>query len=529
METRIGRKKKAKQKGCFKMKKSFARLTALCLAAMVALGAAGCGKEQKEAKQAKKAVAAEPKKEEETQKPTDALQTAVILADGAPEIQAEAAMLIEASSGTVLYEKNPTQKMYPASMTKMLTALVTLDYFQPDDLIEVGSEINEISLDSSKAGHRLGETLTIRNALRGLIIPSGNDSANVIAAAVAKKVEKDDTMTFGKCEVIFTDLMNKKAEELGAINSHFANAHGYHSEDHYTCAHDLALIGKAFMENETLASIAKEKNYSGNGAEDLAKDASAKTQEYHWRSHNLLITDGEYNYPYAIGIKTGFTNEAGDCVTAAAEKNGEELIAVIFHSEDPNRWLDARNLFDYGYNQYERLTIAKAKESIAEAALTRHKKSEGNTLPVIFKKEVVALLPKEAAADIKLNINYDDTYAVTDKEGKISLKAPIEKGAKLGTAIYEVQGKTILEAPVYAGRAVSKGTIFNLIGDFFQNLFTLKGLIQLAAVLIVLGVIFLIVKLIRGRRSRHSYGFGASRRSSLSFGGSRRGRRKRRF
>lgn len=526
METGIGRKKKKeKQKGCFKMKKSFAKLTALCLAAAVAFGAAGCGKDKKEAQQEDKVTSADGEKEKETQKEADALQTAVMLADGAPELQAEAAILIEASSGTILYEKNPTQKMFPASMTKMLTALVALDYFQPDDLIEVGTEINEISLDSSKAGHELGETLTVRNAIRGLIIPSGNDSANVVAAAVAKKVEKDDSMTFGKCEVIFTDLMNKKAEELGATNSHFANAHGYHSEDHYTCAHDLALIGKAFMQNETLAGIAKEKSYSGNGAEGLAKDDAVKTQEYNWRSHNLLITDGEYNYPYAIGIKTGFTNEAGDCVTAAAEKNGEELIAVIFHSEDPNRWLDAKNLFDYGYKQYERITVAKAEEAIAEAALTKHKKSEGNTVPVVFKKEVVALLPKATAEDMKLSVAYNDTYAVTDKEGKVSLKAPIEKGAEIGTATYEVNGKTVLEAPVYAGREVSKGTIFSAIGDFFKNLFTLKGLIKLVVVILVIGIILLIIKFINGRRNRNSYSFGSSRRSSLSMGGGRRGRR----
>ena len=164
------------------MKKSFAKLTALCLAAAVAFGAAGCGKEQD-----KNAVAADDTKEDKkTEKAADALQTAVMLAEQAPELQAEAAILIEASSGTILYEKNATQKMYPASMTKMLTALVALDYFKPEDLIVVGSEINEVSLDSSKAGHELGETLTVENAIRGLIIPSGNDSANVVAAAVAK-------------------------------------------------------------------------------------------------------------------------------------------------------------------------------------------------------------------------------------------------------------------------------------------------------------------------------------------------------
>ena len=118
------------------MKKSFAKLPALCLAAAVAFGAAGCSKEKKETQQDKNAVAADDTKEDKkTEKAADALQTAVMLADQAPELQAEAAILIEASSGTILYEKNATQKMYPASMTKMLTALVAVDYFKPEDLI----------------------------------------------------------------------------------------------------------------------------------------------------------------------------------------------------------------------------------------------------------------------------------------------------------------------------------------------------------------------------------------------------------
>ncbi len=219
-------------------------------------------------------------------------------------------------------------------------------------------------------------------------------------------------------------------------------------------------------------------------------------------------------------------------MTAAAEKDGEELIAVIFKSEDPNRWLDAKNLFEYGYNQYEKITVAKAEEAIADAPLTKHKKSEGNTVPVVFQKEVTAILPKDTAKDMKLTVSYNDTYAVTDKEGNVSLKAPIEKGAEIGTATYEVKGKTVLEAPVYAGRDVSKGTIFSAIGDFFKNLFTVKGLLKLVIVIIVIAIIILIIKFINGRRNRRGYSFGSPRRSSgLSFGGGRRRRRggRRRF
>ena len=516
------------------MKKSFAKYIALFLTAAVALGAAGCGKGEEDQQVENAAVNGETEQaegaEEEVQEPqngAEALQTAFVMADGVPDITASAAILIEESTGTILYEKNAEQKMYPASMTKVLTALVALDYFQPEELVTVGTEINEVSLDSSKAGHQVGETLTMKNIIRGLIIPSGNDSANVVAAAVAKRAENNDTLSFSQCEAVFTDLMNQKAEELGAVNSHFSNAHGYHAEDHYTCAKDMALFSKAFMENATLAEIANEKSFSGNGADNMFDDnAEIKTQDYVWRSHNLLITEGEYNYGYAIGIKTGFTDEAGDCLTAAAKKDGETLISVIFNSEDPNRWLDAKNLFEYGFNGYAKTELAKAGAAIEEVPLTKHKKTEGSTLAVVYQEDLVTYLPESAANTLHMTVTYDEAYAVEDKEGNISLKAPIEKGTKIGTASYEVNGKTVLEAPVYAGRDVAKGTIFSSIAYFFQNLFTLKGLLTVVIIVAVCAVLFVLIRLIGGRRRRNRGGYTFSSSSRLSLGGRRTKRRR---
>lgn len=506
------------------MKKSFARYIALFLAATVAFAAAGCGKDKEKNQPAEGTDVQAQQAQQET--PKEALQLAYVVADSAPALEAPAAILIDGETGTILYEKNPKQKMYPASMTKILTALVAMDYFKPEELITVGTEINEVSLDSSKAGHQAGESLTVKNLIRGLIIPSGNDSANVIAAAVAKKVENDENLSFSRCETIFTDLMNKKSAELGAVNSHFTNAHGYHDENHYTCAYDMALFSKAFMANKTLAEIANEKSFSGNGADNmLANNESTKTQDYAWRSHNLLITDGEYNYGYAVGIKTGFTDEAGDCVAAAAKKDDSTLIAIIFHSAEPHRWEDAKNLFEYGFNSYVKTELAKAGTALAEMPLVKHKKTEGNTLPVVYEEDLVVYLPKDAADALKLHLTYDEPYAATDKEGDISLKAPIEKGAKIGMASYEINGKTAFEAPVYAGRDVSKGTIFSSIAYFFKNLFTLKGLLTLLMIIVIAVVIFLLIRFIRGRRYRGGYGF---RSSGIRLGG-RRGRGRRRF
>lgn len=538
------------------MKKNSKRILTFFLAAVLCFGAAACGKDdadqtdsqnttenieggettenpEQAADQQTQSETDENSTEDPTQNNTETvsnnigLQTAWVNAEGSPVLTAASGILVEANTGTILFEKDAKAKMYPASMTKVITALVVMDYFKPDELITVGTEINEVSLDSSKAGHILGETLTVKNALRGLIIPSGNDSANVLAAAVAKRAEGDDSLNFARCEAVFTDLMNQKAKELGAVNSHFTNAHGYHDENHYSCAYDMALFATAFMENETLAEIAAEKGFSGNGADNMfAEDSEMITQDYAWVSHNLLITDNEYQYAYATGIKTGFTDEAGDCLTASAEKDGTSLIAVIFQSEDPARWQDATNLFEYGFNNYIRKELGTAGTAVAEIPLTKQNKLQGDTIPLVFEETKVAYLPAEAADKITSEVQINENYRAEDKEGTVQVKAPVEKGAEVGSILYSVDGKQVAEETLYAGIDVEKGGIFSNIQYFFKslfsNIFSLKGLIVILILVVVAAVVYFILRHMRygGRRRRNrGYTFKTSP-------GRRRGRRR---
>lgn len=518
------------------MKKQFCKKIVLLLAMTLALGVAGCGKDEEplsgnaagsenmestaDAETTKNTTTDAQPLEATGEGETPMLQTAFIQADNAPDVSAQTAILVERSTGTILFEKNAKDKMYPASMTKMITALVTMDHFKPDELITVGTEINEVSLDSSKAGHVLGETITVKNLVRGLIIPSGNDSANVLAAAVAKRVKNDENLTFAESQDVFAGLMNEKAKELGAVNTHFTNAHGYHNENHYSCAYDMALFARAYLDNSTLAEIANEKSFSGNGADNMfAQNQNMKTQDYAWRSHNLLITDNEYNYSYASGIKTGFTDEAGDCVSAAAEKDGEGLIAIVFNSPDPGRWQDAKNLFEFGFKQYEKVELGKAADVVEAIPLTKHNRLEGDTLDVVFNQDVVTYLPTGMADKVSKSIAYDENYLAESKDEDLKLKAPIAKDAKIGTATFQVDGKTVLTEAVYAGREVSKGTIWSNIKFFFKNftsvIFSKKGLIGIAIILIVAVMIYIIFRIFGGRRRRTSRG-GYSFRQPVS-------------
>ncbi|KXL53180.1 D-alanyl-D-alanine carboxypeptidase DacA precursor [Anaerotignum neopropionicum] len=512
------------------MKKFLLKKISLLLIVILSFGIAGCGKKDEP-------ISENIENDVQDTTPLDAaavsdafaLHAAFSQANNVPEVTAQTAILVEPSSGTILFEKGAKEKMYPASTTKMITALVTMDYFKEDELITIGSEINEVSLDSSKAGHIVGETITIKNLIRGLIIPSGNDTANVLAAAVAKRVQSNDNLTFAESQKIFAELMNKRAKELGAVNTHFTNAHGYHDENHYSCAYDMALFACAYLENSTLKEIANEKSFAGNGADNMFQQSEGmKTQNYAWRSHNLLITDNEYNYSYASGIKTGFTNEAGDCVAAAAEKDGETLVAIIFNSPDPGRWLDGKNLFEFGFNEYERAELGKTAEVLESMPLTKHNRLEGDTLDVVFNQDVVTYLPTGTSDGVEKTIVYDEKYLDVNKDGVSKLKAPIAKGEKIGTATFQIDSKTVLSEDVYAGREVTKGTILSSIKYFFKNftsiVFSKKGLMGLAGFIVVIVLIFIIFRIVSNRRKRYSRGYTFQKHSSRKGG-----RRRRRF
>ena len=440
-----------------------------------------------------------------------------------PKLTAETAILAEASTGKIIYQKDMDKKMYPASMTKLLTALVALDYFSPEALITTGNEVNDIPWDSSKAGHTKGETLTVKNLIRGLLLPSGNDSANVLAVAVAQKVENNTELSTEECITIFTDLMNKKAKELGTTNSHFANAHGYHDENHYTTAHDMFLISQEALKNETISEISKEKEYIGNGAENtLEQNTALKIKKYNWTSHNLLITDNEYQYENAIGLKTGFTDEAGDCLAAAAQKDGITLIAVVFHAEDPARWIDSKALFEYGFNKFGMVDLQKSGDVVDTVALSGHNRLLGDELDVIVKEDISEYMLKDDVEKVEKIIEYKSDFMVEQKEEqqKIKLKAPISKDAEVGKVTYKLGNDTIKEVNIYAATEVEKRTILNSIQYFFknlkENLFTVKGIASVVGIIAVVAFIIAMLVAIKShrnrRRSKYTFQSGRGRR-----------------
>ena len=427
-----------------------------------------------------------------------------------PSVYARSASLYNPDEETFLYSKDMETKIYPASMTKILTAIILLEYFEPDDIIVVGSEVNEVSLDSSKAGHINGESLSVETIIRGLIVPSGNDTAVVAACAVARKYKDDQNLNYSQCMTVFSTLMNDKAASFGCTNTHFSNPHGYHADDHYTTCHDMALIVAQALKNDLICQVSKEKSYSGSGVGSAAVSANAVVQNYNWVSHNLLITGGEYYYEYATGMKTGFTDQAGNCIAATAEKDGVKLIAVISDSQDPNRWLDAKALFEYGFNNFGDVTLAKGGSTAYTADLTNQKKDAGDTLDLTTKSDVTLYLRKDVAEAVTTEVEINPEFLAETKDSgtdKVILSAPISKDTVVGKIKYISGGNVLAEADLYSTKDVEKAGIIQrvtgVIKTAFSAVFSLKGLMVVAVIVIII-VVIIIIKSRRSSRNRYS-------------------------
>ena len=243
----------------------------------------------------------------------------------------DACIVINATTGEVLFEHNSTQRMYPASTTKIMTLLLALESGHLYDLVTIPQSAADVPADSSLVPVHPGEQMTMDALLHGLIIRSGNDAANAVATLCGGTVEN------------FVDDMNQKAEALGAKNTHFVNPHGYHDENHYTTAQDLAIIARAGLTDAEFCRIVTCLSYPLPPTDERPADVLTCT-------HELFDPESEYYIPYAAGVKSGYTSAAGFCYVGAAQTKQGTLIAVVLHAPTRNRaWLDMKKLFLYGY------------------------------------------------------------------------------------------------------------------------------------------------------------------------------------
>ncbi len=364
-------------------------------------------------------------------------------------LESEAVILLEESTGKVLYEKNGYQKMYPASTTKVLTALVALENGTPEELIQIGREVLEVPLDASKAGHRPGEENTLGDLIAALMLPSGNDSAFVIASYIGKKTSSDQNIDFQTAMNQFAELMNARAKKAGAENTNFVNPHGYHDERHYTTAYDLALITREALKNPFLKEIVKKSTYT------IGKEGNEKQRVLSIRNRNLLLDSKNANtfYPYATGGKTGYTGAAGECLVASASKDGMNLVAVVLNSPKDARWSDMKIVFDDGFENFLFHQVVDKGEMIDTRTVEKHAPKGPAEVEIIAAEEFTDLLHKKDISRIQKSIAWNEPQLI----------APIEEGQQVGQVTYTLDQHTVAQIDLITKHGIEKRTLRDII------------------------------------------------------------------
>lgn len=258
-----------------------------------------------------------------------------------PAIGAQSAILLEANTSVILYAKNIDEKLYPASTTKLMTCLLAAENCKMDEVVTFSHDaVFSIETGSSNIGIDENEAMPMEECLYGILVASANEVANAVAEHVAGSMDA------------FTDMMNERAKQLGCKNTHFANAHGLHDDNHYTSAYDLALIAQAFFQNEHLSKI-------GNTASHHFEATDTQPDDFIERNKHSLIT-GEIPCEGVKGGKTGFTSLARQTLVTCAEKNGMKLICVVMKEESPEQFYDTTKLFEYGFSNF---SVVNVKEN----------------------------------------------------------------------------------------------------------------------------------------------------------------------
>ena len=397
-------------------------------------------------------------------------------------IDARGAILIDANTGVTIYEKNSHEKLYPASITKIMTAYLACKYGKFDDTLTAShNAIYGIGQGSSIIGIKEGEQISFLDGLYGIMMESANEVCMMVAEHIDGTVEK------------FVERMNKQAQDWGCKDTHFNNPHGFHDVDHYTTPYDMSLIAFNAIKDENFSKIW--------GTVDHTIPANNKSpQRFLHNKDKMLKPTSDYYYQYAIGGKTGFHDDAKNTLVTCAEKDGVKLISVVMKANGYNQaYTDSKTLLDYGFSVYKDNKVYTAGTYTDKIPVYQTYLSEDynvGELNVTVAGDVSAKLPSFVSAnDVKTKAVID--YGKDNNANKIY--APIKEGDKVGTMEFTYKDKTIATADITASNSVEsksdKQTAeMNLIINVKPVLHTiLNALIFIIPVVIII-IILLVVR-----------------------------------
>lgn len=396
-------------------------------------------------------------------------------------LSGESAILMDYDTLEILYEKNPHLKLYPASTTKTMTAILAIELGNLKDVIKVDEEVVHLTKGSHIALD-YDEEMTLEDLLHALLIPSANDAALAIAKHISGSVEE------------FVKLMNEKAVELGALNTHFVNPNGLHEDDHISTAYDLALIGKYAMELDLYREIVKKPIY-------VIGPTNRKTESRTIRSTNMFMIGNEnINYDGktvpikmdgVLGGKTGSTPNAKNCLFTVAEKDNRRLITVVLKATGKEVYADTHKLINYGMDNFHNAKLGYANEFMGNFQL------EDATIPF-----VAGVLDKDFEYPLlKDNINKIEKKTLIKED----LEFPIALGEVIGTSEYYLDGKLLGTSNIVSTADVDKNPSTTILGRILKYWYLI-----VFALLITLRVFALAAKKknrIRKRRERNIYSY----------------------
>lgn len=419
------------------------------------------------------------------------------------EVDAEGALLVNLDSGDRLYSKNTDRKLYPASLTKLMTAILL--YESTDELDTEIVTVSEYAIkslegtDSSTGGLKVGEELTVRQMLYVLLLSSANDAANAIAEYVSGSIED------------FVALMNSKAEALGMTDTHYANAHGLHDFDHYTTVNDMYTLTKTFLDIPLL----KEISYSTTYKLEATNMSSARS---YTTTNFLLLNNGQtctadkyknqaYYYKYAKGLKTGYTDPAGRCLISTATKNGYTYLCILMNSpvyDDKGNKIriefgDTKALYEWAFNEFEYKSVLQSGEIVSEAPVELS--WDTDYVSAAPAEDFSAIIPKAAdASTLSFNVEW---Y-------KESFDAPIKKGDILGECDITYGGEVLGTVTLVATQDIKRNALLYIgrgIQNFFKAVFGSVPFLIILGVVVAAVVIFIIICIILNspRRRRRRY------------------------
>ncbi len=409
----------------------------------------------------------------------------VSAANSAPSLNCQSAILIDAKTGNVLYEKAADKKMYPASTTKIMTALIALERVksgeisleQPITYTETANE--KMVIDGSNIGLKVGEIMSLENLLKGLLLASGNDAAAVIAENIGGSIEG------------FVSIMNDKAKELGLEGTHFVNPHGLHDSEHYTTAKDMAKLARIAMKNETFSSIVE--------CAHIKIPPTNMNEERYYINTNNLVSRMRYPYYYydkATGIKTGSTTEAGHCLVSSAEDNNKKVIAVVLKADaSSTSHEDSKKLLEYGLTSFSNVRFAKVDDIYGEVKVKQA--SDGTDHILLSAKDNLEILfPKDGKAS--------EVETVVDVPEKVY--APIKKGQEIGKVKFVYESKVIGSIPLVSTIDVKRHLFGFLMsfGEWLWKFRTIKIIVYTVLTVIILFVTLLVIGFVQALKKSKS-------------------------